>query len=187
MRIFGRRYFKREFMRILKVNESKQNAPQTTPLARPHSPIITAPKEKVVEAETTKVKIDDCLKYSETNVSVEPFDMMTGAQFKDLIERFFQKNCYMVRRITPRINYIDFILEKDTEVIAVATKKTFDLIQRSYISKVIESSNLYENVSSIMVITTSMYFMPQAKQLAEEHNLILWDRNQLKAQIGEIL
>lgn len=121
---------------------------------------------------------------NESSIVLEPFDMLTGVQFKDLIERHFKKNGYSVNRISPRINSIDFLVEKDGNIIAVATKHTFDLIQRSYISNVIESAKMYDNISKTMIITTSMYFMPQAQQLADEYGIILWDREKLKTNLG---
>lgn len=121
---------------------------------------------------------------TEPNIALEPFDMLTGVQFKDLIEKHFKKNGYSVNRISPRINSIDFLIEKDSKITALATKKTFDLIQRSYINNVIESAKMYDNITKIMIITTSLYFMPQARQLAEENGIILWDREILKSQLG---
>lgn len=120
----------------------------------------------------------------EPSIVLEPFDMLTGVQFKDLIEKHFKKNGYSVNRISPRINSIDFLIEKDSKITALATKKTFDLIQRSYINNVIESAKMYDNITKIMIITTSLYFMPQARQLAEENGIILWDREILKSQLG---
>ena len=119
-------------------------------------------------------------------ISLEPFDMMTGFQFKDLIERHFKSSGYKVNRISPRINSIDFLIEKECKTIAIATKKTFDLVQMSYINNVIESAKMYENISSIMIITTSMFFMPRARQLAEENGIILWDRYTLIEKLEEI-
>lgn len=116
--------------------------------------------------------------------TLEAFDLMTGVQFKNLIEKHFEKNGYSVNRIAPRVNSIDFLIEKEGKTIAIATKKTFDLIQRSYISNVVESAKIYEGVSNILIVTTSMYFMPQARQLAEENGIILWDREILKSQLG---
>ena len=121
---------------------------------------------------------------TEPSIVIEPFDMLTGVQFKDLIEKHFKKNGYSVNRISPRINGIDFLIEKDNKTVAIATKKTFDLIQRSYINNVIESAKMYENISKTMIITTSLFFMPQAKKLAEEYGIILCDRETLKSNLG---
>lgn len=121
---------------------------------------------------------------TEPSIVIEPFDMLTGVQFKDLIEKHFKKNGYSVNRISPRINGIDFLIEKDNKTIAIATKKTFDLIQRSYINNVIESAKMYKNISKTMIITTSLFFMPQAKELAEEYGIILWEREALKSKLG---
>lgn len=123
------------------------------------------------------------LNEAESKIVLEPFDMFTGVQFKDLIEKHFKKNGYSVNRISPRINSIDFLIEKDGKVTAIATKKTFELIQRSYINNVIESAKMYDGITKIMVITTSFYFMPQARQLAEENSIILWNREDLKSKL----
>lgn len=118
------------------------------------------------------------------NITLESFDLMSGVQFKNLIEKHFEKNGYCVNRILPQINRVDFLIEKDNLITAIATKKTFALIKKSYINNVIQSAKMYESISSIMIITTSMYFMPQARQLAEENGIILWDREILKSQLG---
>lgn len=123
-------------------------------------------------------------KSNSSDITLEPFDLMTGVQFKDLMEKHFIKNGYSVNRISPRINNIDFLIKKDNVVTAVATRLTFDLIQKSYVNKVIESSKAYDNISNIMIITNSHYFMPQAEQLANEYGIILWDREKLKSHIG---
>ena len=120
---------------------------------------------------------------STPRVQLEDFDMLNGVQFKDLLERYFKKQGYAVNRISPRINSIDFLIEKDNVITAVATKHTFDLIQRSYVNKVIESTKMHGEASATMIITTS-YFMPQARQLANECGIVLWDREKLKIQLG---
>ena len=120
------------------------------------------------------------------NKELEYFDMLTGTQFKDLVEKHFLTNNYTVKRISPRMNSIDFLIKKDGIITAVATKHTFDLIQRTYVSNVIESAKKYKNISSIMIITNSSYFVSQAQKLAAENYVILWDRNVLKYNIGDL-
>lgn len=148
--------------------------PKIEPTFQSNSTIVIG-KESSISIEIAK---------TEPSIVLEPFDMMTGVQFKDLLEKHFKKNGYSVNRISPRINSIDFLIEKEGKTIAIATKRTFDLIQRSYISNVNESAKMYENITRIMIITTSMYFMPQARQLAEENGIILWDREILKSRLG---
>lgn len=143
----------------------------------------TAPDE--ISASTTISEYSqDSIDYSLPRVQLEDFDMLNGVQFKDVIEKHFKKQGYSVKRISPRINSIDFLIEKDNAITAIATKHTFDLVQRSYINKVIESAKMYSEASSTIIITTSMYFMPQARQLADEYGIILWDREILKSQLG---
>lgn len=141
-------------------------------------------KEESIDFPQKEQSITQTSKDAETSIVLEYFDMLTGVQFKNLIEKYFKANGYRVNRISPRINNIDFLLEQDDNYIAIATKKTFDLIQRSYINNVIESAKMYDNITKIMIITTSLYFMPQARQLAGKNGIILWDREILKSKLG---
>lgn len=149
---------------------------QTTEKAAPAQKLNTT--IVLEEDNSTNLNSDN----AETTAVLEPFDMLTGVQFKDLIEKYFNSKGYLVQRITPRINNIDFIVKKGEMVTAVATKITFDLIYRSYVKKVIESAKCY-NTKNIKIITTS-YFVLEAQQLAKEYGIMLWDREVLKSKLG---
>lgn len=143
----------------------------------------TAPDD-ISASKTIPEYSQDSVGYSLPSVKLEGFDMLTGVQFKDLIERHFKKNGYLVNRISPRINSIDFLVDKNGITAAVATRLTFDLISRSYIAKVIESAKMYEGVTTTMIITNSFGCVLQAQQLANNHGIIVWDREVLKSQLG---
>lgn len=171
-------------------NKERKEETETTPPPIQQQQQISVPVPTVSDNQTSCISFQKELLTTQTfnepepSIVLEPFDMLTGVQFKDLVEKHFRKNGYSVNRISPRINSIDFLIEKDGKFTAVATKKTFDLIQRSYINNVVESAKMYDSITKIMVITTSLYFMPQARQLAEENSIILWDREILKSQLG---
>lgn len=173
---FGRKERKQEGVEFNQPSEQLHNTPIDTAKTNSTSHLYTSPQKELVLTQTSNE--------TELGIVLEPFDMFTGVQFKDSIEKYFKKNGYSVNRISPRINSIDFLIEKDGKITAVATKHTFDLIQRSYISNVIESAKMYDNISKTMIITTSMYFMPQAQQLADEYGIMLWDREILKSKLG---
>lgn len=137
-----------------------------------------------LNSETVQIKsqADIDAPKQDSDTILYPFDLLTGVQFKDLIETYFHRKGYSVQRITPRINNIDFIIQKGDMVTALATRKTFDLIYRSYVKKVIESAKFY-NTKNITIITTS-YFAIEAQQLAKECGIMLWDSEILKTKLG---
>lgn len=150
-------------------NKTKTPPAQTSQIT---TPIITK-EEPTISSTADDIK---------PTVILESFDMLTGVQFKDLIEKYFYGKGYSVQRITPRINSIDLIVQKGETVTAVATKMTFDLIYSSFIKKVAESAKYY-NTKNITIITTS-YFVVEAQQLAKEYGIMLWDREILKSKLG---
>lgn len=157
---------------ITENNSYNQETKKVEPTPKSNTPVVSVVENcaNISSAET------------ETAAILEPFDMLTGVQFKDLIENYFYRKGYSVQRISPRINNIDFIVQKGETITAVATKMTFDLIYRSYVKKVVESAKYY-NTKNITIITTS-YFVVEAQQLAKECGIILWDRETLKSKLG---
>ena len=181
MRIYHKTAMKLWYYRNHRGSTRKNNNHTSNETKSYYAPAPTATSQVVPSFEKPKISP---IETQSSNITLESFDMLTGVQFKDLIERCFKKNGYSVNKISPRINSIDFLIEKDNVVTAIATKHTFDLIQRSYVGNVIESAKMCDNVSKIMIITTSMYFVPQAKQLADEYGIMLWDREKLKTNLG---
>ena len=180
MRMYGRRHWKREFMRTLKLHENKIATNSTlTPI---HNDVLQENKGSHKTDCEPPVSLSQTVE--KTHSLVEPFDLLTGVQFKNLIGDWFANNGFIVEKLYPRINSIDFILKKDNLRIAVAIKHTFDLIRLSYVKNVIESAHIYE-VDSIYIITNSISFMSNAKKLAEENGITVWVHETLKRQLGE--
>ena len=108
---------------------------------------------------------------------------MDGREFEIFIAEIFEKKGYSVY-LTPSSGDfgIDVIIEDDFTRIGIQTKCYNNAnVPNSAVQEAVTGMRHYK-IDKAMVATNS-YFQPSAKTLAEENNVILWDRERLEKEI----
>lgn len=112
-------------------------------------------------------------------------DKLTGEEFEYFLSYYF-KNLGFQTRVTPDTNDYgaDIVAEKDGEKIVVQAKRYKGRVGVAAVQEVFGSKSFYKADKAMVV--TSGYFTPNAKNLAAECGVELWDRDKLKAVMEKI-
>lgn len=120
-------------------------------------------------------------KYKTKNLS--KIDTMSGEEFELFLCSHFTKLHYYVKHIGKSGDYgADLILRKRNDKIAVQAKRYKAKVGVAAIQQVIAAKEYYHCNKAIVV--TNSFFTKNAKTLAKNCNVELWDRNTLKKKFG---
>jgi restriction system protein len=113
------------------------------------------------------------------NSGILEIDKMDGTTFEKYLVTLFEILGYRVEWVgRPTGDYgADLILQKDGVKTAVQAKRHQEIIGVKAIQEVNTAKNHY-NCTQALVVTNSYYSL-QAKQLAKESHVDLWNRNEL--------
>lgn len=108
--------------------------------------------------------------------TIQDIDEMTGIQFEYFLLYKFRQRKYKVKTTPITGDYgADLVLKKRKEKIVVQAKRYQNDVGIAAVQEVIGSIAFY-GAEKGMVITNS-YFTPNAINLADANDIILWDRN----------
>lgn len=121
------------------------------------------------------------------NSRIYEIDNMSGEAFEELLKAHFERLGYKVA-LTPQSNDYgaDLVLQKGGKKTIVQAKRHKAKIGNKAIQEIVAAKGHYAKSSALndintiqcMVVTNS-YFTANARQLAEDNHVILWNRNDL--------
>lgn len=126
------------------------------------------------------------------NSDISRIDTMTGEEFEEYLKALFERKGYCVI-ITPGSgDYgVDLICQKKedsmpgkVERIAIQAKRYRGKVGIEAVQQVIAGARYYD-CNKAMVITNSFY-TPNARNLAQKSDCLLWDRKTLKQEINRL-
>lgn len=128
--------------------------------------------------------IAEQLTISDFNISpIEKIDRMEGREFEEFMSELFSRRGYKTTLTPLSGDYgIDIIIEHDFGKIGVQLKRYYDKVGNSAVQEVVAGLKHY-NLNSGMVITNN-FFQPSAIRLAQDNNIILWDRTRLIEELS---
>lgn len=120
-----------------------------------------------------------------SHYSLSCIDEMDGYDFEKLVAVLLQKSGAEIIEITKKSGDYgaDIIIKQGNERIAVQCKRQASNVGVKAVQEA-KASESYYNANRSAVITNS-YFTRQAISLADENNVILWDRETLESLISE--
>jgi restriction system protein len=112
-------------------------------------------------------------------------DNLSGEEFEYFLSTYFKTLGYKAK-VTPAMNDYgaDLIVQKDDVKIVIQAKRYKEKVGIKAVQEVIGAKGFYK-ADKAMVITCS-YFTPNAKNLAKECNIELWDRPMLKSIMEKV-
>lgn len=117
-----------------------------------------------------------------TKKTIHTIDLMSGREFEEFIAEYFEKKGYKVTLTPSSGDYgIDVIIENDFVKIGIQTKCYNDKVPNAAVQEAVTGIKHYR-LDKAMVITNN-YFQPSAIQLAEDNNVILWNRDKLESEL----
>lgn len=117
--------------------------------------------------------------------TIDDIDLMSGSEFEIFISLLFTKIGYSCQVTKASGDQgVDVIGIKNGKKIGVQAKCYSNKVTNTAIQEVTAGIKYY-NCDKGMVVTNN-YFTESAVELAQSNNIILWDRNMLKAKINEI-
>lgn len=117
--------------------------------------------------------------------SIEIIDLMNGQEFENFVSIMFGKmgyDCEVTK--ASRDQGIDIVASKKQIKIGIQVKCYSNKVSNSAIQEVVTGMKYY-NCDKGMVITNN-YFTNSAIEIANVHNITLWDREMLKMKINEL-
>lgn len=116
--------------------------------------------------------------------TMEDVDDMTGIEFEYFLYYKFRQRKYKVKTTPITGDYgADLILKKGKEKIVVQAKRYQSDVGIGAVQEVIGSIAFYDALKGIVI--TNSYFTPNAINLANANDIILWDRNVLIREFME--
>lgn len=113
---------------------------------------------------------------------IADIDKLSGKEFEEYLEVFFQRLGYQVKRTPYQGDYgADLILSKDGVKTAVQAKRYNRSVGLKAVQEIAAAKEYY-GCDKAMVVTNS-YFSNQAKSLAKATQVELWDREQLVSNL----
>jgi HJR/Mrr/RecB family endonuclease len=120
---------------------------------------------------------------SNQNYTIDDIDLMTGAEFEDLVAKIFTKLGFHVTITkTSGDQGIDVLAEKGVQRIGIQAKCYGSSVGNSAIQEAVAGKAFY-NLNRVMVITNNV-FTPSAVALAQANNVVLWDRTILADKLA---
>lgn len=117
--------------------------------------------------------------------SITDIDDMSGLEFEHFLKILFENLGYKVSLTQASQDQgIDLIIEKDNRISGVQAKNYSNAVGNKAVQEVIAGSQYYHCDESIVV--TNNYFTEQARKLATETNVNLWDRDILKTLLKTV-
>ena len=115
-------------------------------------------------------------KESDDNVSL---DYLSGEEFEEACAKILNKNGFKNIQLTPKSGDYggDILAEKDQIKYVIQCKRYNSSIGVSAVQEVIASRTIYK--CHVGVVLTNNYFTKAAEKLADENNIILWNRDYL--------
>lgn len=117
--------------------------------------------------------------------SIEIIDLMNGQEFENFVSMMFGKmgyDCEVTK--ASRDQGIDVVASKNQIKIGIQAKCYSNKVSNSAIQEVVTGMKYYNCDKGIVV--TNNYFTSSAIEIAQVHNITLWDRDMLKIKINEI-
>lgn len=119
------------------------------------------------------------------NSGMKDVDNLTGEEFEYFLCTYFKALGYKAKVTPPSNDYgADVIAEKDGVKIVIQAKRYKGNVGIKAVQEVIGAKGYY-NAQKAMVVTCA-YFTPNAKNLATECHVELWDRDKLKNVMEQI-
>ena len=117
------------------------------------------------------------------SMSLRKIDKMSGLSFEQYLQTHFKKMGYKVKMTEATGDYgADLVLTKRGETTVVQAKRYSKSVGVAAVQEVIGAMAYYEADRAMVV--TNMRFTRNAKNLAEQSNVELWDRDRLKKEFG---
>ncbi len=117
--------------------------------------------------------------------SMEVVDLMNGYEFENFVSLLFSKMGYKCEVTKSSGDQgVDVIANKNEVKIGIQAKCYSNKVSNSAIQEVIAGMKYY-NCDKGMVITNN-YFTTSASEIAQVHNITLWNRDMLKIKLDEI-
>lgn len=124
-------------------------------------------------------------KYIRESSDIETIDAMTGIEFENHLNYFFEKQGYTVKT-TPATgdNGVDLLIKKAKIMTAVQCKRYSNSVGVSAVQEIYTGASFY-NCKEALLITSASFTAP-AKKMSEKLGVILWDREELIRQLAYI-
>ena len=139
--------------------------------------------EKVVENLNQKERLNNLINgTNKIGYTINDVDVMSGEDFEKVVLSVLEKigyKCELTKKTADQ--GIDIIATKGIYKIGVQCKRYSESVGNHAIMEAYAGAKFYK-CSQAMVITNN-YFSTNAKELAKENNVILWDRDELKKHL----
>lgn len=141
-------------------------------------------KNMTSEIKRLSLEIDSFKQQIDKN-SIEHIDNLNSLEFEEYIVHLLKINNYIkVKKIKPIDDYgIDILAEKDEIKYAIQCKNYNSTVGNTSIQKVYNGKIYYK--CHVGIVVTNNYFTPNAKELAVDNGIILWDRDKLIEMIKQ--
>lgn len=118
--------------------------------------------------------------------SIEYIDILSGIEFEKYMSKLLPKLGYKNVKLTPASNDygIDLIAEKDDVKFAIQCKHYKGKVSNSSIQEANSGKQYYH--CHVGVVVTNSYFTYNAKELAKNNGIILWDRKKLIEMLKDV-
>lgn len=124
--------------------------------------------------------------YKEKSLKFQDIDFLSGLEFEKFVAELFKKMGYFtVVTKASGDQGIDIIAEKNGRKFGVQTKCYSSKITNTAVQETV-AGIVYYNCDRGIVVTNN-YFTQSAVQLADKNNIILWNRDVLKAKFEEFI
>ena len=112
-------------------------------------------------------------------------DKMNGQEFENFVTELFVRLGYQAERTKLSGDQgVDVIAKKGDKIIAIQAKHYNQTVGNHAIMEVVAGAKIYN--ATLCYVVTNNYFTKSAKEMANAHNVILWDRDKLIEKLSEI-
>lgn len=113
---------------------------------------------------------------------IRDIDRMAGRTFEKYLAVVFRKHGYRVELTrASKDQGADLVITKDGRRTAVQAKRWKQHVGNSAVQEIVAAKAIYK-AEHAMIVTNSFFTKP-AQQLARANDVVLWDRNQLVAEL----
>lgn len=131
---------------------------------------------------TSLTKSKENISAEQKSITIEDVDLMTGAEFEELIALIFKNIGFAVSLTKGSGDQgIDVIAEKENLRIGIQAKCYGGSVGNAAVQEVVAGIGYY-NLNKAIVVTNNE-FTPAAVALAQANNVVLWDRTILKEKL----
>ena len=161
------------------------------PISTPYSNIFNSKRieaMQVIQDLKDKEKVDRLKNGNYQNqykYSISEIDNMDGYKFEHFVAEIFNKLGYKTEPTKLSGDQgVDVIAKKGDKIIAIQAKHYNQAVGNHAIMEVVAGAKIYN--ATLCYVVTNNYFTKSAKELANAHNVILWDRDKLIEKLSEI-